>query len=103
LSNRSRHSQPFSIIAGIAAIFMEFRGPEAQLNLHGWPGDAAFNVCPGSGTGTFSCPSKPKCNFDSGYISLLAADLNGDGKSDVIAPLGAGAQPRPRFGRNAAA
>lgn len=37
-------------------------------------------------SGVFSCPSKPKCNFDSGYFSLLAADLNGDGKSTVIAP-----------------
>jgi hypothetical protein len=35
LSNRSRHSQPFSIIAWIEAIFMGFRGPEALLNLHG--------------------------------------------------------------------
>src|SRR5580698_4777255 len=35
LSFRSRHSQPFSIITWIKAIFMEFRGPEALLNLHG--------------------------------------------------------------------
>jgi hypothetical protein len=35
MSFRSRHSQPFSIITGIEAIFMGFRGPKALTNLHG--------------------------------------------------------------------
>jgi hypothetical protein len=54
--------------------------------------DSAIIICKNNGSGTFACPQKNTYIFDSGLVpsvSNLAADLNHDGKTDLIAALGA--------------